>query len=61
MLVLFHFFVNHGQIKSTAYIFNKTAYISDCNGIEKKDAKWQVNCEIKELLGSNYKEGVIAN
>ena len=29
--------VKHGQIKSTAYIFSKVAYISDCNGIEKKD------------------------
>ena len=33
------FDVKHGQIKSTAYIFNKIAYISDCNGIESKDFK----------------------
>jgi len=25
--------VNHGTIKSLAYLFEKTAYISDCNGI----------------------------
>ena len=31
--------VSHGWIKSTAYIFNKTAYISDCNGIKNKDLK----------------------
>ena len=33
------FDVKHGQIKSTAYVFNKIAYISDCNGIESKDFK----------------------
>ena len=27
------FYVAHGQIKSTAYIFGKLAYISDANGI----------------------------
>ncbi len=31
------FEVQHGQITSTAYVFNKTAYISDCSGINKKD------------------------
>ena len=31
--------VNHGQIKSSAYVFNNTAYLSDCNGIETKDFK----------------------
>ena len=33
------FDVKHGQISSTAYIFNKTAYISDCNEIYTKDYK----------------------
>ena len=28
--------VSHGQINSTAYVFNKIAYLSDCNGIEAK-------------------------
>tara|TARA_Y100000590_G_scaffold350071_1_gene401807 strand:- start:247 stop:1011 length:765 start_codon:yes stop_codon:yes gene_type:complete len=31
------FYVNHGMIKSTAYIIDKLAYISDTNGIFKKD------------------------
>ncbi len=35
--------VSHGQIKSTAYIFNNTAYISDCNAIEDKDLKKLMN------------------
>jgi len=37
------FSVSHGQIKSTAYVFNKIAYISDCNGIENKDLKKLTN------------------
>tara|TARA_B100000029_G_scaffold199882_1_gene198279 strand:- start:37 stop:801 length:765 start_codon:yes stop_codon:yes gene_type:complete len=37
------FLVSHGQIKSAAYIFNKTAYISDCNGIKKEDLKKLMN------------------
>ena len=35
--------VSHGCIKSTAYIFNNIAYISDCNGIETKDFKKLMN------------------
>ncbi len=31
------FYVNHGQIKSTAYVMDKLAYISDSNGIFLKD------------------------
>ena len=31
------FYVNHGQIKSTAYVIGKIAYISDTNGISLKD------------------------
>ena len=31
--------VKHEQINSTAYIFNNIAYLSDCNGIEKKYIK----------------------
>ena len=31
------FYVNHGQIKSTAYIISRLAYISDTNGIDIKD------------------------
>tara|TARA_B100000029_G_scaffold511908_1_gene607155 strand:+ start:2184 stop:2948 length:765 start_codon:yes stop_codon:yes gene_type:complete len=31
------FYVKHGRIKSTAYIFDKLAYISDSNGIFSKD------------------------
>ncbi len=33
------FDVKHGQITSTAYIFNKTAYLSDCSSINVKDFK----------------------
>ena len=33
------FYVAHGQIKSTAYIIGKLAYISDANGIFFKDYK----------------------
>ena len=33
------FEVEHGQTTSTAYLFNKTAYISDCNQIRKQDYK----------------------
>ena len=31
------FYVKHGEINSTAYVFNKTAYLSDCNDIDKKN------------------------
>ena len=34
------FDVQHGLIKSTAYVFNKIAYISDCNYIPKKYFKY---------------------
>ncbi len=37
------FDVHHGMIKSTAYVFNKVAYISDCNKILKKDYKYLKN------------------
>ena len=40
------FDVSHGKIKSRAYVFNKTAYLSDCDGIYTKD--------IKKLLNLNY-------
>ena len=31
--------VDHGQIKSSAYIFNNIAYLSDCNGVNVKNFK----------------------
>jgi len=40
------FKVKHGQIDSTAYVFNKVAYISDCNDIKNND--------IKKLLNLKY-------
>ena len=40
------FDVSHGKIKSRAYVFNKTAYLSDCDGIYSKD--------IKKLLNLKY-------
>ena len=47
--------VSHGWIKSTAYVFNKIAYISDCNGIESKDLKKLMNlkCLIIDCLKIN--------
>ncbi len=33
------FDVDHGQIKATAYVFNRTAYLSDCNGIDTQNIK----------------------
>ena len=40
------FKVEHGQITSTAYIFNKTAYLSDCSNIKISD--------LKKLKNLNY-------
>ena len=40
------FEVDHGLIKSTAYVIDKIAYISDCNKIPKSS--------LKELFGLNY-------
>ena len=49
------FSVSHGWIKSTAYVFNNIAYISDCNGIETKDFKKLMNlkCLIIDCLKIN--------
>ena len=33
------FEVSHGMIKATGYLFEKIAYISDCNGISNKSSK----------------------
>ena len=33
------FLINHGLIKASAFVFDKVAYLSDCNGINKKDYK----------------------
>ena len=33
------FDVSHGMIKATGYLFDKIAYISDCNKISKKATK----------------------
>ncbi len=37
------FEVQHGQIKATAYVFNKVAYISDCNFIADNQLKFLQN------------------
>jgi len=44
--------VNHGNIQSTAYIFEKTAYISDCNDMSliKKDEFKDLNYLIIDCL-----------
>jgi len=45
-LLVDSFDVSHGMIKATGYLFDKVAYISDCNGISNKI--------IKKLRGINY-------
>ena len=42
-LLITPFEVNHGSIKSTGYVFEKIAYISDCNGILAKNLKYLKN------------------
>ena len=37
------FEVNHGQIKATGYVMDKIAYLSDCNGIPKKNMRYLKN------------------
>ncbi len=39
------FEVSHGMIKATGYLFEKIAYISDCNEISKKVAKKLINLD----------------
>ena len=39
------FEVNHGIIKSTAYVINKVAYLSDCSSIQKKYYKLLANLD----------------
>ena len=39
------FEVNHGMIKATGYLFEKIAYISDCNKISKKVQKKLMNLD----------------
>ena len=45
--------IKHGQIKSTAYVFNSVAYLSDCNGIENKDYRRLTN--LKYLIIDSLK------
>ena len=33
------FLINHGPIKASAFVIDKIAYLSDCNGINKRDYK----------------------
>ena len=33
------FLIKHGYINASAYVFEKIAYLSDCNGIDKKNYK----------------------
>ena len=40
------FEVMHGMIKATGYLFEKIAYISDCNKISKKVQKKLMNLDI---------------
>ena len=49
------FNVTHGMIKATGYLFDKIAYISDCNKINKKVSKKLMNldCLIIDCLRKN--------
>ena len=40
---IYPFNVKHGMIKATGYLFDKIAYISDCNGISKTITKKLMN------------------
>ena len=33
------FLIKHGHIKASAFVFDRIAYLSDCNGINKRDYK----------------------
>ena len=50
------FEVNHGIIKSTAYVINKVAYISDCNSIPKKNEKFLYNLNYLIIDCFRYKQ-----
>ena len=39
------FEVTHGMIKATGYLFDKIAYISDCNKISKQVSKKLMNLD----------------
>ena len=43
------FDVIHGLIKATGFVFNKVAYISDCNAIPKKSMKHLYNLNVLVL------------
>ena len=40
------FSITHGLIKATAYVFKGIAYLSDCNGISKKNYKYLQNLDL---------------
>ena len=61
------FEVNHGMIKATGYLFEKIAYISDCNEISKKVQKKLMNLDFliidclrknKHLSHFNYSDAI---
>ena len=49
------FEVQHGLIKSTAYVFNKIAYISDCSHIPNKSKKYLANLDFLIVDCLRYK------
>jgi len=53
------FEVQHGLIKATAYIINKTAYLSDCSFIPKKNRKFLYNLDylIIDCLRTKFHPG----
>ena len=44
-LIIKTFQVSHGLIKSTAYVLNQIAYISDCNNVPLKNLKYLKNLQ----------------
>ena len=53
------FEVQHGQIKATAYVVNKIAYLSDCSHIPNKSKKllYNLDCLIIDCLRIKYHPG----
>ena len=50
------FEVTHGMIKSTGYLFDKVAYISDCNKISKSVSK-----KLRNLTTQSYTAQIFKN
>ena len=49
------FDVTHGMIKATGYLFDRIAYISDCNRIPKKNLNYLFNLEYLFIISKTLK------